>query len=136
MMSLITYADPPATDPPIGQYSQVSRVAANADLIHIAGQLPLNLDGSAVSEQFDAQAENVFRRLGALLEAAGSSMRHIAYLRTYLTRDSDYAAFKAVRERVFAEHGVAEPPPATTIVVAGLVGASLIELDAVATAAA
>lgn len=134
-MTPISYANPDSAAPPIGQYSQISRTPAGAELVHIAGQLPLRADGSLVSDTFEGQAEAVFAALADLLDAAGSSMSQLAYLRTYMVRDEDYATFKTVRARVFEAHGVTDPPPATTIIVAGLVGGSLIELDGVAVVA-
>jgi 2-iminobutanoate/2-iminopropanoate deaminase len=133
-VSNISFVNPPDAGPPVGQYSNLSIVEPPARLVHVAGQLPLGPDGELVADDLEAQMEHVFSALAALLIAAGSSMTRIVYLRTYLTRPEDYAAFKALRARLFERHGVSEPPPATTIVVAWLVGGSLIEVDAVAVA--
>ena len=131
-MSDVSFINPTTVDPPIGQYSQISIVDPSAALLHVAGQLPLDSTGELVADEFNAQAEHVFTNLATLLEAGGSAMNRILYLRTYMTRQEDYARFKAVRAHVFERHAVTDPPPATTVIVAGLVGGSLIELDAVA----
>jgi enamine deaminase RidA (YjgF/YER057c/UK114 family) len=128
----VSFQNPPHLHQPVGQYSQLSFVPAGTTLVHVAGQLPMRPDGSLLAPDFDGQAEAVFAMLADAIDAAGSSMTSIVYLRTYLVRDSDYPAFKAVRARVFERHGMTEPPPATTITVAGLVAGSLIELDATA----
>ena len=131
-MSNPRYTNPDNVDPPIGQYSQVSIVDGGGTLVHVAGQLPLDVDGKLVGDDFKAQADHVFANLAALLEAGGSSMDRILYLRAYMTRNEDYALYKEARAQAFERHGVVSPPPATTVVVAGLVGGSRIELDAVA----
>jgi enamine deaminase RidA (YjgF/YER057c/UK114 family) len=131
-VSSLRYINPDSVDPPIGEYSHVAIVEGGAALVHVAGQLPLDSDGKLVGDDFTAQADHVFANLAAVLGASGSAMDRILYLRTYLTSDEDYARFKAARAQAFERHGVVSPPPATTIIVAGLVGGSRIELDAVA----
>lgn len=131
-MSLVRIENPPGAPAPVGQYGQLSFVRPGSELLHVAGQLPLGSDLQLVSEDFREQALFVYDALAQLLKAAGSSMRSLAYLRTYMTRPEDYAAFKEIRAEVYARHDVEHPPPATTIAVSWLVGGSLIELDAVA----
>jgi 2-iminobutanoate/2-iminopropanoate deaminase len=129
--------NPPGVAPPVGQYSNVAIVPANADTIHVAGQLPVDDAGSVVHPaDFAAQADRVFSMLAATLEGCGSSLTDVVVLRAFLVRDEDWAGYRDARARAFAAHGVEAPPTATTIVVQSLYGGALIELDAVAVRAA
>jgi enamine deaminase RidA (YjgF/YER057c/UK114 family) len=76
----------------------------------------------------------VFERLATTLASAGSSMREVAFIRAFFTSDDHFPMFRDARRRAFEQHGVTEPPPVTAIIVKGLFGGSLIELDAVAVA--
>jgi enamine deaminase RidA (YjgF/YER057c/UK114 family) len=130
---MITYVHPEDRPPPVGQYSQIALVPASAQVAHVAGQLSVDETGTVLDAgDFAAQAERVFSSLAANLEAVGSSMRQIASLRAYLVSDSDFPAFRTARRTAFQRHRVTQPPPATTVVVAGLYGGALFELEAMA----
>jgi len=136
-MSTIRFADPDGSPPRVGQYSTVAFVPASAATIHLAGHLPLDADGKLVGAgDFAAQANAVFASLARTLEGAGSSLRDVAMLRAFVVGEEHLPRFRDARAKAYEATGVVEPPPATTVLVAGLIGGSLIELDAVAVAAA
>lgn len=133
-MTVPAFSNPPGQPPPVGQYTNVAIVAPGAHTAYVAGQLPVDAAGAVVHEgDFDRQADLVFTRLEKLLEECGSGLAQVAMIRAYMVREEDFARFREARARAFEAASVAEPPPATTLVVAGLYGGALIELDAVAT---
>jgi enamine deaminase RidA (YjgF/YER057c/UK114 family) len=129
----ISFLNPEGQPPPVGQYTNVAIVPAGEATAQIAGQLPVDSAGAVLAPgDFDQQAELVFERLRSLLEGIGSGLAEVAMIRAYMVREEDFARFREIRRRAFAEAGVTQPPPATTLVVKGLYGGALIELDAVA----
>ncbi len=129
----IKFLNPSGQPPAVGQYTNVALVPAGEATAQIAGQLPVDAQGTVVAPgDFDAQADMVFERLSGLLEEIGSSLAAVTMLRTYMVRDEDFPRFREARRRAYAAAGIEDPPPATTLVVKGLYGGALIELDAVA----
>ena len=126
-------SNPTAASPPVGQYTNVAVVAPAAAVAYVAGQLPVDGQAQVVAPgDFDRQADAVFASLARTLEAAGSSMAGVAFVRAHLVDEAHWGPFRDARARAFQRHGVSQPPPATTVVVRSLFGGSLIELDAVA----
>jgi 2-iminobutanoate/2-iminopropanoate deaminase len=82
------------------------------DLVFVSGQAALDLDGNLVGEgDFDAQAEQAFENLRAVLGAAGSAMDKLVKVTIYLTDMSNFGKIVALRERYFSP-----PWPADTLV--------------------
>lgn len=78
----------------IGAYSQAVRAG---DTVYISGQIPLNPQtGEVVSDDFRAQAEQVFRNLQAIIEAAGGHWHNVVKINAYLTDLSHFAVFNEV----------------------------------------
>jgi 2-iminobutanoate/2-iminopropanoate deaminase len=126
------HMNPGELPPPVGQYSNVAVMPAGAATAHVAGQLPVDDEGRVVGETFAEQADRVFDLLATALEGCGSSLARVAFIRAFMVDPDDFVGFRDARARAFSCYGVDSPPPATTIVVRGLYGGSLIELDAVA----
>jgi len=127
------YLNPPGQPSPVGQYSNVAVVPRDAELVHVAGQLPVDDSGAVLHPgDFDRQADLIFSRLSEVLSGAGSSLSDVVFLRAFMVRDDDFPRFRDARAGAYSSFGVDEPPPATTIVVRGLYGGALVELDAVA----
>lgn len=119
---------------PIGQYSNVTR-ARPEQLIIVAGQVALDERGEVVGEgDFDAQMRQVFRNLERALTGAGASLSSVMKFTTYLTRVEDLAAFRRVRQDLFAElYPEGRYPANTLVVVTSLVSpAFLVEIEAIA----
>ena len=132
-MAAITYANPAQIPAPVGQYTNVAIVDHQSSVAYVAGQLPLDENGKLVGEgDFAIQAQVAFDNLANALGAAGSSLAEAAYVRAFLVNEHDLPQFRAVRAEAYLQHGVTDPPPATTVLVKGLIEGSLIELDAVA----
>lgn len=93
----------------IGTYSQAVK---SGNTVYMSGQIPLVPETmELVSEDFRAQAEQVFKNLSAVAEAAGGSLADAVKFNAYLT---DLANFPIVNE-VMAEY-VNEPYPARAAV--------------------
>ena len=85
----------------IGPYSQ-SIVVGN--LVFTSGQIPINPETSLVeAEGIEAQAEQVMKNLGAVLEAAGSSYEKAVKTTCFLSDMADFATFNEVYARYFTE---------------------------------
>ena len=85
----------------IGPYSQAVRAD---NTVYCSGQIPLNPETMKVeSEDFEAQAEQVFSNLKAVAEAAGGSCADFVKLNIYLTDLSNFATVNTVMQRYFAE---------------------------------
>ena len=109
----------------IGTYSQAVRAG---DTVYVSGQVPLEPETMAlVSDQFDAQARQVFKNLSAICEAAGGSLAQCVKLTVYLTDLGEFAGLNEVMQDF-----IAEPYPArAAIEVSALPKDSKIEIDAI-----
>jgi 2-iminobutanoate/2-iminopropanoate deaminase len=98
---------------PIGRYSPAIAVplADGRRLLFISGQVPGSPTGEVASTTAQAQAEEVFERLGDVLVAAGGGIGDLVSLTIYLLDMADFPAVSAVRNRVLGD-----PPPSSTLV--------------------
>ncbi|QAZ43104.1 hypothetical protein C1M53_09070 [Mesorhizobium sp. Pch-S] len=103
----------PATLPAPAGYSHIAIVPAKANLAFISGQVPLNSDGELIGGQnFEEQAIQVFRNIGAALEAIGSDFRHVVKFGMFVTDMANLPTLRSVRDRFI----VGEAPPTSTLV--------------------
>lgn len=109
----------------IGTYSQAVRAG---DTIFVSGQIPLDpATGEIVSDDFRAQAVQVFKNLTAIAEAAGTDLSAAVKLGIFLTDLSQFA----ILNEVMAEF-VPEPFPARAAVeVSALPKGVRVEADAI-----
>jgi 2-iminobutanoate/2-iminopropanoate deaminase len=123
MVRALSTSDAPKA---IGPYSQALE---HGDLVFLSGQIGLDpASGNLVSGGTPAEAEQVLKNLGAVLDAAGLSFAHVVRTTIYLV---DLADFAAVNE-IYARH-VREPYPArATVGVAALPKGARVEIDAIA----
>lgn len=109
----------------IGTYSQAVKVGTT---VYLSGQIPLvpaNME--MVSEDFAEQAQQVFKNLTAVCEAAGGSLQHMAKVNIFLT---DLSKFAIVNE-IMSQHFEQPYPARAAIEVAGLPKGSQIEIDGI-----
>ncbi|EGG28437.1 translation initiation inhibitor [Aequoribacter fuscus] len=109
----------------IGPYSQAVKVG---NTVWISGQIPLDPETMTVVEgDISAQAEQVFKNLSAIAEAAGGSLNHSVKINISLTDLGDFDAVNTVMKSFFAE-----PYPARACVqVAALPKGVAIEVEAI-----
>ena len=119
---------------PLGLYSQISRVSA-AELIFIAGQLPIDSAGKMVgADDFDAQMRQVITNVGNALHSVECSFANVVRFTTYLIDDHYIELFMQLRHELFPTLFANEKyPPNTLLIVKRLVRKGfLIEIDAIA----
>ena len=133
----VQYLDPPGTAPAQGNYSHATRVKSG-DLYFIAGQLSVGVDGNIVGKgDFEAQFNQVFANMKAVLTGLGLTFDHIVKFNTYFVHSQDIEAFMGLRKKHFsAFFETGKYPPNTIAVVDRLVKEEfLFEVEAVARAA-
>jgi len=85
----------------IGPYSQA---VTAGNTTYISGQIPLDPKTMKVETQhFAEQADQVFKNLQAIAEAAGGSLKDIVKLNIYLTDLANFAMVNEVMIRYFSE---------------------------------
>ena len=102
--------DPPSIRPPFARYSHGVEVASAKRLAVVSGQLGVRPDDT-VPESVGEQAELCFANIAAILGEAGMSLADIVRINAYVTDRADMKAYMEVRDRM-----VADPPPASTLV--------------------
>ncbi|MDO5391453.1 MAG: RidA family protein [Eubacteriales bacterium] len=83
----------------IGPYSQAMILN---DVLFTSGQIPINpATGDIEGTDIQAQAEQVMKNLGAVLEAAGTSFENVVKTTCFLADMGDFAAFNEVYAKYF-----------------------------------
>jgi reactive intermediate/imine deaminase len=121
-----------ATDPDPYAPFRLAQGYRIGDVLVISGQAALSLEGQVVGAgDFDAQAEQAFRNLQAVLEAGGSSLANVVKVTIFLTDMGNFPKIVDLRGKWFTP-----PYPADTIVeVRALALPELeIEIEAIAVA--
>ena len=109
----------------IGPYSQA---IVTGNLVFTSGQIPIDPETSAVDAVgITAQAEQVMKNLGAVLDAAGSSYAKAVKTTCFLADMADFAAFNEVYAKYFPSC-----PARSCVAVKALPKGSLVEVEAIA----
>jgi 2-iminobutanoate/2-iminopropanoate deaminase len=109
----------------IGPYSQAIMVDG---WIYTSGQLPMTAAGDMVEGDIEAQTEQVFRNLEAVLTEAGASLTQVVKATVFVKDLNDFARLNAVYDRAFGGH----KPARSTVEVARLPRDALVEIEVVA----
>jgi len=119
-----------APPPPVGvKYTHASEADG---WLHVTGQLPSDprSPSSAFPDGIEAQAEQTFKNLKAIVEGSGFALSDTVFARIYLTHfERDFDGFNAVYHRYFADEE--QVPSRTTVGVAKLGRDALVEVDLV-----
>ena len=111
---------------PIGPYSQA--IKANGFLF-VSGQIALDpQSGEFVGTDVRQQTERVIENLKAILEAAGSSLKHVVKTTVFLKEMNDFPAMN----ETYAKYFSAIPPARSTVQAARLPKDALVEIDVIA----
>ena len=87
----------------IGPYSQA---VSMGDLVFTSGQIPLDpATMEIVGDEIVAQAQQVMKNLGAILEASGTSFDKVIKTTCFLADMADFVAFN----EVYAKYFVSKP---------------------------
>jgi 2-iminobutanoate/2-iminopropanoate deaminase len=112
---------------PVGPYSPGMGFER---LVFVSGQGATNpATGELAGADIEAQTEQCLRNVGAILEAAGSSLQHVLRCGVFLIDMSEFKKMNGVYSRMFGTHR----PARTTVQVSGLPHEGLrLEIDAIA----
>lgn len=123
MIATIATPDAPQA---IGPYSQA--VVADG-FVFASGQIALDpKTGEMVGDTVEAQTEQIFSNVQALLQAAGSDLEHVIKTTCFLASIEEFAAFNEVYGRYFKTH----LPARSAVGVAGLPKGALVEVEVIA----
>lgn len=110
---------------PVGPYHQAVLVGP---LVWCSGQIGIDPKTGELVEGIAQQAEQAFKNLKVVLEAAGSSLDRVVKVTVFITSMKEFAIVNEIYARFFSE-----PFPArSTVEVSGLPKGALIEVEAVA----
>ncbi len=109
----------------IGPYSQA--VVSNK-LVFCSGQIPLTPEGVVAGDDIEAQAEQVFRNIRAILKEAGTDLGAVVKATVFVKDLNDFAKLNAVYERNFGAH----KPARSTVEVSRLPRDVLVEIEVIA----
>jgi enamine deaminase RidA (YjgF/YER057c/UK114 family) len=125
-MSIRAVISPEVAEPPPGLFTNC---LVTGDTIHISGQHAGTPGGAVGGDSMLAQSREAFRRVLALIEAAGGSADNVVKLTIYVCDMTRRTEVSSARREYFAE-----PLPCSTLIgVNALVSPDLlIEIDAIA----
>ena len=103
---------------PLAQGKQIGNT------IYVSGQVAYDPNGNLVGDgDMKAQTRQVFDNIRSVLESAGSGMKDIVKINTYITDGSKFMDMLAVRSEILGN----DPPASTAVVVAALAFPGLLE---------
>ena len=109
----------------IGPYSQA---IVCGGMVFTSGQIPINPEsGNVEATTIEAQAEQVMKNLGAVLEAAGSGFEKAVKTTCFLADMGDFAAFNGVYAKYFTTN-----PARSCVAVKTLPKNVLVEVEVIA----
>jgi 2-iminobutanoate/2-iminopropanoate deaminase len=126
----LKHFSPSEVRPPFGRYHQAVAVSGAERLLFVSGQLGVRPDGT-VPDVIEAQAEQAFANIEACLVAGGFARRQVVRLTVFLTEPEYRHGYMQVRDA-----WVADPPPASTLIIVKALALPVcnVEIEAVAAA--
>lgn len=126
----LKHFSPPEVSPPFGRYHQAVEASGAERLLFVSGQLGVRADGT-VPDAIEAQAEQAFANIEACLAAGGFARQHVVRVTVFLTEPEYRQGYMNVRDA-----WVADPPPASTLIIVKALAlpACKVEIEAVAVA--
>jgi 2-iminobutanoate/2-iminopropanoate deaminase len=117
----------PSAPKAIGPYSQAIKAG---NLLFVSGQVPIDpATGNLVDGDIATQTHRVFKNIGEILKAAGTSLDAVVRSTVYLQDMNDFAKMNEVYGSYFSS-----PAPArATVQVARLPKDAKVEIDVIAT---
>jgi 2-iminobutanoate/2-iminopropanoate deaminase len=118
---------PAKSAPAVGPYNHAVRVG---DLLFCAGQIPLDpATGNLVSGDIKAQTDRVLQNVKAILDDQGLTFSNVVKSTVFLTSLNDFAGMNEIYSKYFTS----DFPARSTIQVAALPKAAIVEIEVVAT---
>lgn|SRR5487761_999461 len=113
----------------IATSSMAIRVPPGSGLLFVRGLVAAGPDGKATSDDFQAQARQIYEDLRTLLSEVGATLEDVVKVTNYLRDIKDLRTLQGIR----AEFIPTNPPASTTVEVSRLADDSLrLEIEAVA----
>src|SRR5690554_2574988 len=123
MKKIISSSQAPAA---IGPYSQAVEVQGT---LYISGQIPVNPQtGKLVEGDIQAQAEQVFANIHAILKEARYSFEDVVKSTVFITDMSLFSDFNEVYKKYYTENF----PARSTVAVKALPLGALVEIESIA----
>ncbi|MEK5078764.1 RidA family protein [Solibacillus sp. FSL W7-1436] len=121
-MKTVSTTNAPAA---IGPYAQ--GIVVN-NMFYSSGQIPLTASGELVEGDIEAQTNQVFENLKAVLAAAGSSLNQVVKTTVFMKDMNDFAIMNEVYASHFGEH----KPARSAVEVARLPKDVKVEIEVIA----
>ena len=129
MKKIISTSNAPAA---VGPYSQAVEVATEAGTagktLYISGQIPLDPATGKMPEGIEAQTEQVFANISAILTAAGYMFDDVVKCTVLLADMADFAAVNAIYARYYTR----DMPARAAYQVAALPLGARVEIETIA----
>lgn len=103
--------NPATVAPPIGAYSHGVEVPPGARWLHVAGEIGMAPDGS-VPDGVEAQADQAWRNVVAVLESAGMGVEHLVHVNHWLVDEAHFPAYAKARAKYLGD-----ARPASTLMI-------------------
>lgn len=102
MSTNISFVHSQMAPAPVGHYSQALRFG---NLVFCSGQIGLDpYTGVLVSDDFDQQAEQVFKNLLIVVNTAGCTLQDVVRMDVFLTDLNDFEKFNEISEKWLGYH--------------------------------
>ncbi len=120
--------NPAGLHPPFGRYSQGMLIEGASDLLLLSGLLGIRPDGS-IPDGVEEQTVVILEGIDACLREAGLARSDLLRLSTFITEPDHRLPYMRLRDA-----WVADPPPASTLIVVKALAqpAFKIEIEAIA----
>ncbi len=110
----------------IGPYSQAVKTG---NMVFCSGQIPIDpTTGEFVSNNVAEQTHQVLTNLGAVLEAAGTSLNNVVKTTVFLADMNDFTAMNEIYAKFFSDN----KPARATVQAARLPRDARVEIDCIA----
>ena len=110
----------------IGPYSQAIEVNG---MVYTSGVIPVNPATGEIPEGVEAQADQAFSNMKALLEASGTSMEQVVKTTVFIKEMDDFGTIN----EIYAKYFTGVFPARSCVEVARLPKDVLLEVEAIAT---
>ncbi|HEY7242766.1 MAG TPA: RidA family protein [Xanthobacteraceae bacterium] len=105
------YVTPAGIRPPFARYSYGVEIPAGSRILVCSGQLGISPEDE-VPTTVEEQTHLCFRNIGAVLEAAGFSLKNIVRINAFVASREHLKGYMTVRDLY-----VSDPPPASTLMI-------------------
>lgn len=110
----------------LGPYSHA---IVTGDLVFLSGQLGMNKEKGALEEGVEAQTEQAFKNISAVLAEEGLTLANVVKVTVLLADINDFAKVNAV----YAKHFNEPYPARSAFAVNALPAGGLVEIEVIAT---